>query len=230
VPGLIGDELAAVEIWDPVAGTVEPTGALSFARSDAASTLLADGRVLIIGGAIRSDSATGITPVGEAEVWDPARGTFSTAFLFETDPRAYAGWGRALHALTLNDGRVLVLDDAGARVWNPIANTVSEAGASLEGRREFTATLLADGRVLVAGGSQGTPDGPRTAVSSTELWDPSTSRFEPGPELIEARAGHTATLLSDGRVLIVGGFVNAGLALDALASAELWEPVSASGQ
>jgi hypothetical protein len=230
LPGMIGDAIPAAEVWDPVAGTVESTGALSFPRADAAATLLTDGRVLIMGGVIASGSATGVTPVGEAEIWDPASGSFSTAFSLETDPGSYARPWQGLHALTLQDGRVLVLDDAGARVWDPNANILSEAGTFRERRGEFTATPLLDGRVLVAGGSQETPEGLRTAVSSTELWDPSTNRFEPGPELTDARAGHTATLLSDGRVLIVGGFTSAGLALDALASAELWEPVASSGQ
>jgi hypothetical protein len=230
VPGMIGDALVDVEVWDPVAGTVESTGALSFARAGAAATLLTDGRVLIIGGAIRSDSAAGVMPVDEAEIWDGETGRFSTTFSFETDPESYTRSGQGLYALTLSDGRVLILDDAGARVWDPNANTLSEAGTFRERRREFTATRLLDGRVLVAGGSQETPEGPRTAVSSTELWDPSTNRFEPGPELTEARAGHTATLLSDGRVLIVGGFRHAGLALDAHVSAEFWEPVASSGR
>lgn len=230
VPGLVGDEIAAAEVWDPLAETIESAGTLSFARADAVATLLTDGRVLIIGGAIRSDSATGVTAVGEAEIWDPVSGTFSTAFTLELGPGGSLGADRQLFAITLRDGRVLLLDDAGARVWDPIASTVSEAGTFREERREFSATLLLDGRVLVAGGSNETLGDGRASVASTELWDPATSGFVPGPELMERRAGHSATLLSDGRVLIVGGFRTAGLALDALASAELWEPVPAGGQ
>jgi hypothetical protein len=233
VPGLVGDELAAVELWDPVAGTVESTGALTFARAGAAATLLTDGRVLIVGGAIRSDGATGVTPVDEAEIaeiWDGETGTFSTAFSFETDAESYTRQGQGLYALTLRGGRVLILDEAGGRLWDPGANTLSEAGTFREARREFSATLLADGRVLVAGGSLEIPGDGRSSLASTELWDPSTIGFEPGPDLLEARAGHTATLLSDGRVLIVGGFTTAGLALDALASAELWEPGAAGSR
>jgi hypothetical protein len=232
VPGLVGDELAAVEVWDPVAGTTESTGALSFARADAAATLLTDGRALIIGGAIRSNSATGVIPVGEAEIWDPASGTFSTAFTYESGPGGSPGVGRRSSAVTLQDGRVLVLDDAGARVWDPIATTLSEAGSFRQVRTEFSATLLLDGRVLVAGGGDlsSRPDEGYVALRSTELLDPATGRFDPGPDLAEARAGHTATLLAYGRVLVVGGFRTAGLALDAVAAAELWEPLPAGGQ
>jgi hypothetical protein len=230
VPGLIGDALASAEIWDPVAGTVEPTGAMSVARADAAATLLPDGRVLIVGGATRSDSTSFVTPVSEAEIWDPASGTFSTAFTHEFGPGGSPGGDLALFTVTLRDGRVLVLNHEGAHVWDPTTNTLSAAGTYRDARHEFSATLLADGRVLVSGGSQELPGDGRSSIASTEIWDPSTLGFEPGPDLTEARAGHTATLLPDGRVLIVGGFRSAGLALDALASTELWEPVAASGQ
>ncbi|HET7495903.1 MAG TPA: kelch repeat-containing protein [Candidatus Limnocylindrales bacterium] len=230
VPGLIGGALVSAEIWDPVAGTVEPTGALSVARADAAATLLTDGRILIVGGATRSDSGTFVKPVGEAEIWDPASGTFSTAFTHAFGPGGSPGGDLSLYAITLQDGRVLVLDGAGAHVWDPTSGTLSAVGAYREARREFSATLLADGRVLVAGGShERTGDG-RSSIGSTEIWDPSSLGFEPGPDLRQARAGHTATLLTDGRVLIVGGASAAGLALDALASAEVWEPAPRGDQ
>jgi hypothetical protein len=224
VPGLVGDALASAEIWDPVAGTVEPTGAMSVARADAAATLLNDGRVLVVGGATRSDGSASVTPVGAAEIWDPADGTFSTVFTQEFGSGGSPGGDLSLLALTLRDGRVLVLDREGASVWDPTTNSLAAAGTYREARAEFSATLLADGRVLVSGGSQEIPGDGRSAIASTELWDPSTLGFEPGPNLTEARAGHSATLLSDGRVLIAGGASSAGLALDALASAELWAP------
>lgn len=230
VPGLIGDAITAAEVWDPVADAIEPTGLLAHARNDAVATLLNDGRVLILGGAVRLGDDADVTPILEAEIWNEASGTFSTAFTFEIGPGYSSTRDQRLYALTLKDGRVLVLDEAGARVWDPVANTLSEAGTFREARRDFSATLLADGRVLLAGGSQDIPGDGRSVIASTEIWSPSRLGFEPGPELTEARAGHTATLLSDGRVLIVGGFRTAGLALDALASAELWEPVEAGGQ
>ena len=220
------DANTAAEVWDPIADAIEPTGPLGHARIDAVATLLKDGRVLILGGFDRVGGDLDYVDVAvpEAEIWNPASGTFSTAFTFEIGPGPSVRRGHRVSALTLLDGRVLVVDEAGGRVWDPVANTLSEAGTFRETRREFTATLLADGRVLVAGGKQTVPDGGGSPTASTELWDPSTSRFEPGPELAEARAGHTATLLADGRVLIVGGY-RAGSGLDGVLLAELWEPV-----
>jgi hypothetical protein len=92
-----------------------------------------------------------------------------------------------------------------------------------------TATLLADGRVLVAGGYGGVTDSPGSYPSGTdflasvEIWDPATGTFSPGGSLITARQGHTATLLRDGRVLILGG----GDGKDgALAEVEIWDPAT----
>ena len=92
-----------------------------------------------------------------------------------------------------------------------------------ERRADHTATLLADGRLLVAGGVDGL-----TALASACLLDPVTRAVRPTGSLRTARFGHTATLLNDGRVLIAGGRSISGTAMTPLASTKIYEP--ASGQ
>jgi len=70
-------------------------------------------------------------------------------------------------------------------------------------RAGYTATLLASGQVLVAGGCCGRSQDSRLA--STEPYDPRTGRWTPSGSMITSREYHTATLLRDGQVLVAGG-------------------------
>lgn len=107
-----------------------------------------------------------------------------------------------------------------------------EAGAGLrrtaniaEPRAAHTATLLNDGTVLIAGGFRKGPDGRSQLYSSSaEIYDPTTGRFHPTAPLVGARCGHTATGLPDGKVLLAGGFDDAGVT----PTAELYDPAAAS--
>ena len=79
-------------------------------------------------------------------------------------------------------------------------------------RYGHTATLLPDGRVLIAGGRRSNP------ISDAELYDPTTKTWAITGSLLVARSGHMATLLNDGRVLVTGGSGDS--------SAELYDPMS----
>jgi hypothetical protein len=118
-------------------------------------------------------------------------------------PRAYST------GTLLPDGRVLVA--GGARDWpettaelfDPRTGSWAPTGAMGEARARHTATLLLDGRVLVVGGTWDT-DGV-SAHASAELFDPASGTWSVVRPMAEARANHSATLLDDGRILVVGG-------------------------
>jgi hypothetical protein len=95
------------------------------------------------------------------------------------------------------------------------SGTFTATGNMIMARAAHTATVLFNGKILIAGGYQQVL--PDLALASAELYDPSAGTFAPTGAMTAARAGHTATLLTDGRVLIAGGY-------GPLASAELYDP------
>jgi hypothetical protein len=92
-------------------------------------------------------------------------------------------------------------------------------------RASHSATSLPDGRVLIAGGfDQSDDDRGQMYLRSAEIYDPRTNKFTSTGEMTYSRAGHTATLLQNGTVLVAGGFG----AMGALSSAELFDPATES--
>lgn len=138
-------------------------------------------------------------------------------------------------ATALDDGRVLVAGgctDAGcdvgggggrtAELFDPLVRRFTPTGSLLTSRDDHTATLLADDRVLLAGG-WGLDDGAPGVLGTSELYDPRSGSFSTGPGMRSPRAGFTATRLEDGRVLVAGGFTSNE---QTVRTAELFDPRS----
>ena len=200
----------AADTWTSIPGPLTPRGYFS-------ATLLLDGRVLVAGGLGDTDNT-----LGSCELYDPATGQWTKTGSI-AEPRAHAWitfWTRWGHSATrLADGRVLLAggfeDDwtmnvvAEAELYDPATGLWSPAGTLSDARGYHTATLLADGRVMVAGGdwrhcpgSGGCGEG---TLATTEIYDVSANAWSPGPQLITPRSFHASTLLRDGSVLSVGG-------------------------
>jgi WD40 repeat protein len=110
---------------------------------------------------------------------------------------------------------------ASAELYDPASGAWSATGPLATARSSHTATLLPDGKVLVAGGSY--YDVSSHYLATAELYDPATGAWSATGTLATARSTHTATLLPTGKVLVSGGFGSGELA-----SAELYDPVSGS--
>jgi hypothetical protein len=89
-------------------------------------------------------------------------------------------------------------------------------------RANETATLLPNGKVLIAGGEVDANDTANSWTPTTDIYDPSTGKITPGPTMNAAREGATATLLPNGEVLIAGGRDMAGT----VTSADLYDPAA----
>jgi hypothetical protein len=217
--------LASTELYDPVAKTWTTSGNLNVSRFDHTSTRLQNEQVLVTGGENYIDP----NYIRSAELFDPTKGTW-----------AYTGQlasGRSSHTATkLVDGNVLVTGGVGdgginlasSELYNYMTKTWSSTGSLITGRNGQTATLLSEdpaspmyGKVLVVGGLD------TDVLASSEIYDPTTKQWSSAGDLHIGRYGHTATLLSNGKVLVVGGVSASGIAINTV---ELYDPAASPSQ
>ncbi len=185
------------------------TGGLNTARLFHTTTLLLNGKVLVVGGC--NDS--GCLSLDSAELYDPVTGTWGLTGGPNVD--------RVEHSATLlPNSKVLVAGGfnrgvvGSAELYDPAAGTWSFTGNLNVARADHSATLLPDGKVLVAGGN----------TLETELYDPATGTWSITGNLNMARLwGHTQTLLPSGKVLVAGG-TQGEYSFQNLLSSELYDP------
>jgi hypothetical protein len=200
------------------------------------ATLLNYGRVLVSGGSTKSVDPICLGGISAAELYNPDLGSFAATGSMSTPRYAHT-------ATLLPSGKVLIAGGfdsppdldcfdgepalSSAELFDPLSNTFQPTGSMLLGRGGHTSTLLPNGKVLISGGGDN-GGGPLpfygTASKSAELYDPSTGKFISAGNMGEARLGHTATLLPNGKVLIVGG-TPSSLA-QAMITAEIYDPTT----
>jgi hypothetical protein len=195
--------------------TLTPGREMTMAREGQTAVRLADGRVLIMGGYVPiTPQKCGMACVqprtSSVEIYEPSPGKFSPNGSL-AEPLLPE------QSLLLNDGHVLVYGDNFStddpntiEIYDPArgTSTVVKPPAGVALPFGSTVVLLADGRVLIAGGSL--PIGPygsggNTTSKMTLMFDPKSGGLSAGPSMAEPREGALGTLLDDGRVLMVGG-------------------------
>jgi N-acetylneuraminic acid mutarotase len=202
VQNLAGDQVTGSRTQSVVSKAFLPDVHTAPQRVQHSITALLDGRLLVAGGM----DATWVT--ASAMLYDPYSNTWARVGSM-TD-------GRAGHTATLlTDGRVLVTGGEGSdanltplhttELYDPATQTWSAGGDLSVERQDHTATRLADGRVLVAGGIPILTDTSFSYLNTAEIYNPATNSWSDGGTMSLVRADHSATLLPDGRVVLIGG-------------------------
>ena len=207
----------SAEIYDPSGGTFAPLPNPLFSRSGHTATVLPSGKVLFTGG--QDSSGT----LASAEMYDPATNMFAAVGSM-AEPRTHHA------AILLPNGKVLitgggVISSVGAAVsfdfypqlmadspsntaelFDPQTGTFASAGTMNARRSSHTATLLPDGTVLLCGGAIGWFNSNGYVSDNTvEIYDPATGSFKQAGSMNTGKFWHTATLLPNGTVMLVGG-------------------------
>ncbi len=214
--GYNGSYLGTAETYDPVSNAFTFAATMIVSRADPTATVMNNGKVLLTGGFNGSF-------LNSAEIYNPTQKTFTASTTTMTDPRRY-------HTATLlSDGRVLVTggctnSDANAvycdkylssaDIYDPSTDTFTATGSMTVSRLNHTATLLPSGKVLIAGGTNGT-----SSLNTAEIYDPQTGTFTSTGTMSVERTQHTANILPNGKVLIAGGYSS-----QFLSSAETYDP------
>ena len=191
--------ITSAEIYDPASGVWTSTGSLNTGRWSHTATLLGNGQVLAAAGFGDSQLLT------SAEVYDPATGTWKATGNLSTR--------RTRHTATLlPENKVLVAGGysgnypygslASAELYDPATGSWIRTGSLVTSRNELTATLLADGTVLIAGGAEINFSGSgATYLNSAELYVKST------PTLLNIS---TRLNVQTGDKVLIGGFIITG--------------------
>ncbi len=222
------------EIFDLRRGVFVPTGSLSVPRAGHRAVTLPDGRVLVIGGT--SNVGTTLKALGAmlktTEIYNPATGTWTAG---PSLPSPIGGNG----AVLLPSGKVLITgglvlgptnlptNSTACYLFDPKTNTISTAASLPFATALHSATVLKTGQVLIAGGGALTPLITNSgAHGKAALYDPATNTWTTLSSMPQARAGHDAVLLADGRVLIAGGFQGTLFAPKAIAGTTFFDPAT----
>ncbi|WP_126980554.1 hypothetical protein [Saezia sanguinis] len=221
--GAVGEPMGMAAIYDPVARLWQQISPYADEATVFAPhlQLLQDGRVWLFGVSDMRMARESVL------MYDLQEGRWTQAMPWK---HVWQKFGQAM----LHDGRVmlaggigkmdLIGDDAevigACALFDPASGKWQEGEPMLQPRVNHSTTLLADGRVLVAGGRAQQlryDQAPQSsALSAVEIYDPVLRRWEVGVPLPQARAGHHALLLPDQRVLVIGGVGSDGTPLPAL--------------
>jgi len=207
--------LKIAELYDPQIGSFQLIDTLNAVHEYHTATLLDDGRVLIAAG----QNQVGPQTHAVCEIYDPVTGKFSVTDSLNVHRSSHS-------AVRLSDGRVLIIGGIqtttpgngiylnSCEIFDPISGEFTLTQNLDQARQSLDATLLKNGKVLVTCGAWYQRYG--------EIFDPVTETWSLTTEMtVMRRNSHTATMLHNGKVLLVGGFIDS-----ATPTAEIYDPAT----
>jgi WD40 repeat protein len=224
--------LVSADIYDPATNALTPAADMVDGHAAHIAELLPNGKVLIAGGSESPGGVVEFTPT--VELYDWVSGTFSYVGALAEARTQHAATrlpsGNVLITGGSTPGPPIVMGTDTFELYHPGLPSKMALGESLGTERVYhTATLLRNGTVLVAGGGKrGNHPSGTVSVESVELFDPSTNTFSSVSALPVARFYHSATRLTDGKVLLAGGVENlaGGGGAGILNTAVMYDPFS----
>ena len=177
------DGATSAELYDPATGTWSATGNMLRPTGSFPAVLLPDGTVLV-----------------QDQVYHPASGTWTATGPMAKDIPSAFRW-RGITVTVLRDGKVLVTLYGAAQLYDPASGTWTATGKMNVPRRGAVATLLSDGKVLVAGGT--VPPLDYDTEDSAEVYDPVTGSWTAIAKMHAPHVPLAAMLQPDGKVLVV---------------------------
>ncbi|MGH7813078.1 MAG: Kelch repeat-containing protein [Candidatus Binataceae bacterium] len=231
--------LSSTELYDPASNTFMAGPSMHANRIGHTATAIDYGpnasKILVAGG------DGDVSAQDSTELYDSASNTFALG-----PPMSGQRMAHTATVITSgpNTGKILIAGGNGysftghghsgtlasTELYDPVANTFAPGPSMNAARESATATVIDSGpnagKILIAGGLGES----RAPLSSTELYDPASNTFAPGPAMKVARQEHTATVIAcgpnAGKILIAGG-IGAGKGTDSyLASTELYNPLT----
>jgi N-acetylneuraminic acid mutarotase len=224
--------LNTADLFNPASNTWTAAAPMSTTRQQHTATVLQSGQLLVTGGNYGSGYAGLLQNVfNSAELYDSTTNTWTFAGTMSSPRYQHT-------ASLLGNGMVLVAGGNNmigtcscttfvnsADLYSPASNSFTPTGSLVTARYAHTATVLANGMVLVAGGFGGptsTLQNGGAPLPSAELYNPTNGTWTATGSMTTARMNHTATLLPSGEVLVAGGYTGSATT----ATAEVYNPAS----
>jgi N-acetylneuraminic acid mutarotase len=202
------DILSQSEIYDPQTGQFTLSGNEVIPRTNFRDYVFPNGSILLLGGFTKDN-----TYLSSTEIFNVNTSTFSLSSNMNFNKLSFGvsalcnGQLLTTGGISFNNSNKSIAFYSNAEIYDPVTSSFSISSASMSIQRyDHSNTILNDCSVLIAGGGNSFTS--PYATNKAEIYDATQKKFITVGNLNDARKSHTATMLNNGKVLIVGGTID----------------------